>query len=121
MHGHRFTPQPAPPEPTGAESLDAWGFRDSAFTVLPSGNVQLTGSRYELSGVELPYLLPWIRRVMAIELPVADTHESSYPPEVPPSRANLPFQSEIRGLLADDAISDDAMVRLRHGHGHTLE
>src|SRR5688500_5465877 len=76
---------------------------------------------YELSGVELPYLLPSIRRVMAFELPVADTHESHYPPEVPPSRANLPFQSEIRGLLADDAISDDAMVRLRHGHGHTLE
>jgi alkyldihydroxyacetonephosphate synthase len=121
MHGHRFTPPPAPPEPTGAESLDAWGFRDSAFTVLPNGNVQLTGSRYELSGVELPYLLPWIRRVMAIDLPVADTHESSYPPEVPPSRPNLPFQSEIRGLLAEDAVSDDAMVRLRHGHGHTLE
>src|SRR5688500_18619122 len=96
MQGHRLTPPPAAPEPTAAESLDALGLRDSAFTVLPSGNVQLTGSRYELSGVELPYLLPWIRRVMAIELPVADTHESHYPPEVPPSRANLPFQSEIR-------------------------
>src|SRR5687768_18404127 len=105
MQGHRFTPPPAPPEPTGAESLDAWGFRDSAFTVLPSGNVQLTGSRYELSGVELPYLLPWIRRVMAIELPVADTHESQYPPEIPTSRPNLSFQCPIRGRRAATASS----------------
>jgi alkyldihydroxyacetonephosphate synthase len=121
MQGHRITPQNQRLEPDGAESLDAWGFRDSAFTVLPNGNVLLTGARYPLSGVELPYLLPWIRKVMEIELPVEDLHPSSYPPEVPAARDNLPFQNEIRELLPEDGVSDDPLVRLRHGHGHTLE
>ena len=94
----RFTPPPPTPEPA-AESLDAWGFRDSAFEVLPNGSVTLTGARYELSGVELPYLLPWVRKVMEIELPVADTHPSQYPPDVPPPHQNLPFLHEIRTLL----------------------
>ena len=117
----RFTPPPPTPEPDAAESLDAWGFRDSAFEVLPNGNVILTGARYELSGVELPYLLPWVRKVMEIELPVADTHPSQYPPDVPPPHQNLPFLHEIRNLLPDDAVTDEPLIRLRHGHGHTLE
>src|SRR4026208_1584391 len=121
MPDHRFTPQNQRLEPDGAESLDAWGFRDSAFTALPNGNVLLTGTRYPPSGLELPYLLPWIRKVMEIELPVDDLHPTSYPPEVPASRDNLPFQNEIRELLPDDAVSDDPLIRLRHGHGHTLE
>jgi alkyldihydroxyacetonephosphate synthase len=121
MQGHRFTPPHHPLSDNGAESQDAWGFRDSAFQVLSSGNVQLSGARYELSGVELPYLLPWIRRVMDIELPISDTHESSYPPQIPPPRDNLPFLHEIRTQLPEDAVSGDPLARLRHGHGHTLE
>ena len=121
MEARRFTPPPPTPEPDAAESLDAWGFRDSAFEVLPNGNVTLTGARYELSGVELPYLLPWVRKVMEIELPVDDIHPSQYPPDVPPPRQNLSFLHEIRSLLPDDAVTDDPLVRLRHGHGHTLE
>ena len=96
MHGNRITPDNPRLEPDAAESLDAWGFSDSAFRVLPNGNVQLTGSRYELSGLELPYLLPWIRKVLDTDLPPADTHQSSYPPDVPAARDNLPFQNEIR-------------------------
>jgi len=103
------------------ESLDVWGFRDSGFSVLPNENVILTGSRYPLSGLELPDLLPWIRSVMGIALPVGDTHDSGYPPEIPPPRENPAFLLEIQGLLADDAIVSDPEVRLRHGHGHTLE
>src|SRR5262245_34235782 len=121
MHARRIVPSEAPARDDGPESLDAWGFRDSAFTVLPNGNVTLTGARYELSGVELPYLLPWIRRVMEIDLPPADTHGSGYPPDIPAARDNLPFPHELRGLLRDDAIRDDPELRLRHGHGHTLE
>jgi len=121
MHDHRFTPQNQRLEPDGAESLDAWGFQDSAFTTLPNGNVLLTGTRYPLAGLELPYLLPWIRKVMEIELPIDDLHPTSYPPQIPAARANLPFQNEIRELLPEDAVSDEPLIRLRHGHGHTLE
>ena len=120
MQDQRFAPAPStpPPEP---ENLDGWGFQDTAFTVLPNGNVTLTGSRYQLSGLELPDLLPWIRKVMDIELPLDDRHASEYPPQVPPPRANPGFLREARALLPADAVSDDAKLRLRHGHGHTLE
>ena len=119
----RIVPAAPPPPPPGAdeESRDVWGFRDSAFRVLPNGHVMLTGSRYPLSGAELPDLLPWIRRVMDVELPVADTHEPGYPPEIPAPRESPDFLREARGILPDDAIATDPLLRLRHGHGHTLE
>ena len=118
----RIIPDDPPgPGPDEEESLDVWGFRDSAFTVLPNGSVVLTGSRYALSGVELPDLLPWIRSVMGIDLPLDDTHRSNYPPEVPPARENPAFQHALTEILPAGAVSTDPLVRLRHGHGHTLE
>lgn len=111
-----------PPAPEEAEeSLDVWGFRDSGFRVLPNGHVLLTGSRYALSGQELPDLLPWIRSVMAVDFPPTDTHDSAYPPDVPEPRRSDGFFRELTELLPADAISSDPLVRLRHGHGHTLE
>ncbi len=118
---NRIVPDPPLEDGANAESPDVWGFRDSAFTVLPNGNVLLTGSRYPLSGEELPDLLPWIRSVLGVELPVADTHASAYPPPVPPAQRNPEFESAIKALLSADAITDAPEVRLRHGHGHTLE
>jgi alkyldihydroxyacetonephosphate synthase len=103
------------------ESQDGWGFRDSAFTVRPNGSVLLTGSRYALSGVELPDLLPWIRQVMAVDFPAGDIHASGYPPDVPAARASPGFLGAVSEILPADAVSSDPLVRLRHGHGHTLE
>lgn len=102
------------------ESPEVWGFRDSAFAVLPNGNVMLSGSRYPVSGVELPELLPWMRRVLAVELPLHDTHDSEYPPPLPEPRVNPGFLREI-AALPENTASDDPEIRLRHGHGHTLE
>jgi alkyldihydroxyacetonephosphate synthase len=117
----RIIPGPPPAPDTEAISPDVWGFRDSGFVVLPNGSVTLTGTRYALSGTELPDLLPWIKSVMAIDFPIADTHDSAYPPEVPAPRPNPGFLAEAQGLLPEDAVSQDPLVRLRHGHGHTLE
>jgi len=113
---------PAPPPADGdAVSLDAWGFQDTAFQRLPNGNVTLTGGRYALSGQELPHLLPWIRQVMAVDLPAGDQHPSQYPPAIPAPRSNPPLLAALRKVLPADAISDDAGLRMRHGHGHSLE
>src|ERR1041384_3572004 len=108
----RIIPDDPPgPGPDEEESLDVWGFRDSAFTVLPNGSVVLTGSRYALSGVELPDLLPWIRSVMGIDLPLDDTHRSNYPPEVPPARENPAFQHALTELLPAGAVPPEPLVR----------
>jgi alkyldihydroxyacetonephosphate synthase len=121
MPDARILPAPAPVA-DDPENLDGWGFRDTAFKVLPNGNVTLTGSRYELSGQELPYLLPWIRDVMAIELTGGEARPSQYPAAAfPAPRRNPALLAELKRILPADAVSEDGHLRLRHGHGHSLE
>jgi alkyldihydroxyacetonephosphate synthase len=120
MSDARITPAPLPAD-DGSVSLEGWGFRDTGFEILDNGNVTLTGSRYPLSGQELPYLLPWIRGVMAIDLPPQDQHRSNYPTRIPPPRRNAPLLAALRKALPRDAVREDDALRLRHGHGHSLE
>jgi len=117
----RIIPPARARQPGDEESPDVWGFRDSGFTLRPNGSVLLTGSRYPVSGVELPDLLPWMRKVLAVELPPDDTHDSHYPPPLPPPHLNPGFLREAGELLPEHALSDAPEARLRHGHGHTLE
>lgn len=121
MQASRIIPAPAPVDDTPV-SLDAWGFQDTAFEVLPNGNVTLTGGRYQLSGQELPYLLPWIRGVMQVDLPAGDQRPSEYPAAAFPAPVRNPaLLKAIQAILPADAITDDGALRLRHGHGHSLE
>ena len=120
VHDH-IIPGDPPYHDGDEESLDEWGFRDSGFTARPNGQVVLTGSRYELSGAELPDLLPWIRSILDVNLDVEDTHDSAYPPEVPSPRENHDFLKKARSILPQGALSTDTEIRLRHGHGHALE
>ena len=117
----RILPGDRPRRAGEEESPDVWGFRDSAFTLRPDGTVLFTGTRYPVSGLELPDLLPWMRRVLGVELPPADTHDSQYPPDIAPAHHNPGLLRELAELLPEDGLSDDPEVRLRHGHGHTLE
>ncbi|NIO60174.1 MAG: FAD-binding protein, partial [Acidobacteria bacterium] len=50
-----------------------------------------------------------------------DTHDSAYPPQVLPPRENFAFLNEVRQLLPGESLTADGEIRLRHGHGHTLE
>ena len=102
-----------------AESPDVWGFRDTTFRVNERGHVEVTGSRYELSGEELPDLLPWWERVMGIPVDAADRNPPAYPPEIPPRRSHPGFERQLLGLVRPDQVSDDPQVRLRRGHGHS--
>ncbi len=55
--GERIIPGPPPVDDKHEESLDVWGFRDTVFRINSRGNVELTGTRYYFSGVEMPALL----------------------------------------------------------------
>jgi len=114
---------PAPPVQPDDQlvSSDVWGFRDTAFTILPNGNVTLTGSRYALSGSELPDLLPWMKTAIGVEIPITDTHDSKFPPDVPAAVENFAFLCAAKKILSPNGITADPLARLRHGHGHTLE
>jgi alkyldihydroxyacetonephosphate synthase len=113
------------PEPPGAEaladreSLEVWGFADTRFRVNERGHVELTGGRYPLCDAELPYLLPWVRGVLGLEVDVRDTYTPSYPPKISLSRNNPEFLTELKRIFSEGQLSQDEKARLRHGHGHT--
>jgi alkyldihydroxyacetonephosphate synthase len=109
------------PARDGEESPDRWGFRDTGFHVGPRGHISVTGSRYSLSGYDMPELFPWMRRTLGLPIPADDVHPSNYPVDVPPATANPAFLRALGEVCAGDARSDDPLVRLRHGHGHTVE
>jgi len=104
-----------------AESWENWGFRDTRFAINEREVVEITGSRYELSGQELPRLLPWIRETLAIDLDPKDQHRNSYPTEIPAAIESPAFTKAIREFLKDEQIDASGENRLRHGHGHTQE
>ena len=104
-----------------AESWENWGFRDTSFAINERDIVEITGSRYELSGKELPRLLPWIRETLAIDLDAKDQHKNAYPTEIPAPLESLAFSKTINEFLSEKQIDTDGENRLRHGHGHTQE
>jgi alkyldihydroxyacetonephosphate synthase len=117
----RIEPDPPAANLSDVESLDVWGFRDTHFRARADGVVELTGSRYELSGQELPDLLGWVQRTIHPDVSPGDLFASSYPTAIPAPIRNEPLLAELAKALSSDQMSDDAELRLRHGHGHTLE
>ncbi|HRI02256.1 MAG TPA: FAD-binding oxidoreductase [Pyrinomonadaceae bacterium] len=103
------------------ESWENWGFRDTSFAINNRDTVEITGTRYELSGKELPRLLPWIRETLAIDLDAKDQHTNAYPTEIPAPVESPKFVDAIHQFLGEKQIDTDGENRLRHGHGHTQE
>ena len=114
-----IVPEPLQRDPRDEESLDVWGFRDTTFRARPDGVVELTGGRYPLCGEELADLLPWVQHTIHEGVVHDDVHPSRYPPPVPEPRRHEAFLDEIRKLLDADQLTEDPLLRLRHGHGHT--
>ena len=105
------------------ESDNVWGFKDTAYRIDANGTVEVTGSRYLLSGCKLPSFMPWASDVLSVDVPLQSVVERSTPSIPEPQYSNDQFQDAIRrmALLRDDQISSDGKGRRRHGHGHTQE
>jgi alkyldihydroxyacetonephosphate synthase len=120
--GSLIVPGPPPARVDAeTESPDVWGFRDTRFDINENDRVIIRGSRYELSGKELPRLLPWIRETLNIRLDPKDIHRPSYPTTIPNSKVSLELRSALSSFLSPNQIEDDGEIRMRHGHGHTQE
>jgi alkyldihydroxyacetonephosphate synthase len=117
----RIVPDPVAANPADEEALDVWGFRDTRFVARDDGVVVLTGSRYALSGQELPEILGWAQRQFHPDVRPDDLNRPHYPPAIPEPRRHAGFLDELRKTLPDDQLSEDPELRLRHGHGHTQE
>ncbi len=117
----RIYPEALEPDPAEVESLDVWGFRDTAFEARADGVVVLKGSRYALCGEEMVDLLPWVQQKIHPEVSPFDLNSPHYPPWIPAPRENGAFEAAIRKHFRADQIGTDPELRLRHGHGHTQE
>jgi hypothetical protein len=93
----RIVPPAAAPRDDSVESLSVWGFRDTAFELLPNRSVMRTGGRYSLCGSELPDLIPWAEEQLEMRIDPGDVHTPSYPPDIPEPRADPAFLAELRG------------------------
>ncbi len=111
----------APTPATAPESLSEWGYGDTSFKILPNRNVVLTGDRYDLSGPEMPGVVPWVEAQFGIEVDPAAVRASEYPPPIAPPHAHEQFAAAMIELLGADAVTDHDETRLRHGHGHMQE
>lgn len=112
---------PSAPDSSEDESYDVWGFRDTHFDFSENGHVIIRGSRYELSGKELPRFLPWVRETLECDVNPRNINQPSYPTAIPEPRIAPEFLKDLQGFLKPDQLGLDGEVRLRHGHGHTQE
>jgi alkyldihydroxyacetonephosphate synthase len=119
--GTLIVPGPTEVKPSDQESPDVWGFSDTRFDFNENGHVAVRGARYELSGKELPRLLPWVQEVLGVRVDRADVHATNYPTTIPAPLRDPEFLTQITQFLNPDQIDDDGEIRLRHGHGHTQE
>lgn len=115
----RFIPELAP-WPVAEENPGEWGHAGSLFHLDAEGRVCMTGNRYAISGKPLPRLLPWFREVIGLPVPADDLNISAFPPRLPEPIMRPAFLQAVEDLLPSDAVSQDPLVRLRHGHGHTM-
>ena len=117
-----IVPEAAPvQDPSEAESLDVWGFRDTHFDISENGHVVIRGTRYELSGKELPRFLPWVREVLASDIDPREIHQPGYPTTIPEPHITPGFLDDLQKVLNASQIDANGEIRLRHGHGHTQE
>ena len=112
---------PPAPSPAEEESLDVWGFRDTRFDFNENGHVIIHGSRYELSGKELPRFLPWVREVLECDVNPRNINAPSYPTTIPDPQVSSAFVNDLKQFLRPDQLDKAGEMRLRHGHGHTQE
>ncbi|MDO8493825.1 MAG: FAD-binding oxidoreductase [Deltaproteobacteria bacterium] len=115
----RLVPPPVQENGSTKESLDTWGFADTQFRFNHQGNLELTGKHYPLCEEELPYLLPWISKVMEFAVDPKEVHASHYPTEIPSPIVNESFFSDLQKNFSPNQWTQEPNIRLRHGHGHT--
>ena len=112
-------PLPPPVSAADVESLHVWGFADTRFAINARGAVEMTGSRYTMSGQELPTLLPWMESVIDLTIEPKDVRPARFPTRVPPPRSQPAFLRALKRAMGKEAVSQASTERIRHGHGHT--
>jgi alkyldihydroxyacetonephosphate synthase len=96
-----------------------WGYRDTRLVVQPDECVIMTGSRYNLCGYPMPYLIPFVREELGFDVDFTSTRPLTAEPFVSPVNRDEGFVSALASALRVDQFSFDDRERLVHSHGQT--
>ncbi|MCA0251271.1 MAG: FAD-binding oxidoreductase [Actinobacteria bacterium] len=96
-----------------------WGYRDTKLVVEPDECVIMTGTRYNLCGYPMPYLIPFIREELDFDIDFTTTRPLTEQPHVSPVKQNKRFLTALGKALSDDQFTTDDSERLIHSHGQT--
>lgn len=96
-----------------------WGYRDTRLVVLPDECVMMTGSRYNLCGYPMPYLLPFVREELGVDIDFKHTRPQTISPRLAPANRNEGFLTALAAAWRADQFSTDDRERLIHSHGQT--
>lgn len=95
-----------------------WGFADTRLVVNTDDmTVEMTGSRYNLCGFRMPYLIPFAEEALGLKLDFSEVRPQPATRYVSPVNRNEPFCSAVASAFANDQVSFDDRVRLLHSHG----
>ena len=107
-----------PPARTSVLKWNGWGYTDSGFTLnQATGHVEFHGARYELDGLELQGLRPFMEDKVGLDLTKVSPSQVSVRGLSAPRR-NDAFLRAIKGLCQ---LSFEAADRVFHSHGHTCD
>ena len=95
-----------------------WGFKDSQFIINDDGTVTFTGQRYEgVSGENLPYLVPFVEKILDIEIKTKPYFKEVQKKHAPDQKINQPFIDDIESIFNSDQYTFKDGERVLHSHG----
>ncbi|MDE3155166.1 MAG: FAD-binding oxidoreductase [Acidobacteriota bacterium] len=93
-----------------------WGFSDTRLEIDRARSVRMTGTRYPLSGVSMPHLIPFVEATLGVPFDPS-TRRVESTPVVPPPVLDAGFMAALEPLLPADRRTTDPDARLAHSHG----
>lgn len=96
-----------------------WGFLDTKMIVHPDNTVEMTGSRYNLCGFKMPYIIPFANEEFGIKLDFSHKRPLTENPHITPVNRNEGFLAALAESLRPEQFTTDDRQRLIHSHGQT--
>lgn len=96
-----------------------WGFADTRIIVQENRSVFMTGSRYAMSGYEIPDFIPYAEKILGIDFDIRDRKYELVHKPVPSPIKNDAFCQAVAHIFPESQYTFDDRQRLIHSHGQT--
>lgn len=104
---------------TNTRHFHKWGYQDTALILHPDATIQMTGQRYELSGVVMPELFPFVEEMLEIQIDPIDTLQERADKPAPPPNRHAGFCRAVVEQFPVTQYTFEPQERLIHSHGQT--